>query len=63
MAGENRSCKEFVEIYADARVNCATCRYWNGKACNDIERVKEAHERNHEYWDKEMRSNKGVYLD
>lgn len=28
MAGENRSCKEFMELYKDARVNCATCNRW-----------------------------------
>ena len=25
MADDSRSCREFVEKYADARVNCATC--------------------------------------
>jgi len=29
MLGENRSCKEFIAKYNDARVNCATCRRWN----------------------------------
>lgn len=58
----NRSCKEFIELYKDARVNCATCRYWTGKECNDIEKVIEAQQKEHDYWDGEMRHNKAVFL-
>lgn len=28
MKAKSRSCKEFIEAYADARVNCATCSRW-----------------------------------
>ena len=34
---ESRSCREFVEKYKDARVNCATCVKWDKVAgkCGD----------------------------
>ena len=57
------TCREFIEIYKDARVNCATCRYRNGKKCNDEERVVAAQEREFKAFDRMMRDNKGVVLE
>lgn len=63
MGNISRSCKEFIELYKDARVNCASCKYWNGTSCNEIERVTAAHEKEHEFWDRQMRSNKSVFIE
>ena len=60
MPKENRSCKDFAEIYADALVNCATCTCWTGNGCNDINKAKEENE--HKFWAREMSSNRPVYL-
>ena len=62
MPKENRSCKDFAEIYADALVNCATCRYFNGVKCSDMDRILEAQRKEHEHWAREMSNNRPVYI-
>lgn len=59
----SRSCREFVELYKDALVNCATCKLYDGKKCRDQERVVAAHEREFDEIDREMRGNKGVWVE
>lgn len=63
MKKESRSCHEFIELYSDAKVNCPNCKFWDGKKCREEERVVAAHEREFDAFDREMKSNKGVYLD
>jgi hypothetical protein len=60
---ESRSCREHTPMYMDAVVCCATCSLWNGKKCDDEARVKMVHERKFEELDREMRSNRAVFLE
>ena len=63
--GVSRSCREFVEAYKDAGINCASCRLWDyeKKECREEERVVAAHEREFDAFDRQMKSNKGVYIE
>lgn len=64
---KTRSCREFVEQYNDAGVNCATCVKWDRieKRCKDEEGVVARYENTEVFdiHDRMMRTNKGVYLD
>lgn len=57
----DKNCKAFIEAYQDAKVNCATCKYWTGKACGDIYRALKENSK-FDYYDNLMKSNKGVHL-
>jgi hypothetical protein len=62
---ESRSCKEFTDRYKHSIVNCANCRYWDPihKRCGEEERVAAAHEREFDAFDRQMKSNKGVWFE
>jgi hypothetical protein len=63
---ENRSCREFIEAYKDARVNCKTCSKFDkelGKCAIEkgvVRRYEESH--SFEVYDWMMRQNKGVRM-
>jgi len=42
------------------KINCGSCEDWTGNGCNSKEEAKK--EREHDYWDREMKSNRGVYI-
>lgn len=68
MAGESRSCVEFIAKLDDplCRVNCPGCRYYDHAMgrCGDEERVVEVHRKIElARMDREMKGNKGVWLE
>ncbi len=56
------NCKYFVANQPGDRVNCANCRRWNGKRCQDENRLRELYEesRAFRFFDRLMREDKGV---
>ena len=67
MQGENRSCREYMERYADARVNCCTCVKFDRDAgrCVDETGVKKRYEDSPTYaeYDRMMRDAKDIRID
>lgn len=61
--GVSRSCREFIELYKDAKVNCPNCKYWDGNKCREEERVVAAHEREFDALDRMMRDAKDIRID
>jgi hypothetical protein len=63
----NRSCREFIERYQDARINCCTCVKFSRDIgrCKDEEAVVKRYEDSPAYveYDRMMRENKGVVLE
>lgn len=70
MSAKSRSCKEFIEKYADARVSCATCSRWlpQKQKCREElwvgEWVTAEYEESKGFaeFNKMIRENKGVHL-
>jgi len=64
---ENRSCRKYMDKYADSKVNCCTCVKWDREnaRCKDEVEVKRRYEDSTEFRinDQLIRKNKGVYLD
>jgi hypothetical protein len=66
MQGENRSCREFIEKYHDARINCCTCVKFSrdiGRCADEAAVVKRYEDTpNFNDFKKMMETNKGVVL-
>jgi hypothetical protein len=60
---KGKSCREHTPIYTDAVVCCRTCMFWNGVKCDEKEKARAARERELREWDREMRSNRAVFLE
>lgn len=60
---ENKSCAEFMALYASDYVNCFTCRFWDREdfVCNEpSELAKRNKVKELDSLDKQMKRNKSV---
>ena len=58
-------CENYDAKGPDLKVNCANCKRWIGPQCADHLTMLSKYETSREFaaLDKQMRSNKGVFLD